>query len=315
MLDDPKAEARAAFLDEVLDGLSGAAKSISPKWLYDARGSALFEEITQLPEYYLTRTETAVLRSHARALAGLVPPGGALVEFGSGASVKTRLLLDEGRHFEAYAPIDISKDFLIEAAIALRSAYPQMRVLPIVADFLSEIAFPEVIANTPKVGFFPGSTIGNLPPEAARTLLARARAWTGMQRFILGVDLVKDEETLVRAYDDSQGVTAAFIKNVLQRLNDELGADFDLDRFAYKAEWQADPAQIDMMLVSDRVQTVSLGGQPIQFKDGEAIHVSTSRKYTRETLSQLVEASGWQLETLLTDPHEKVAVAVLVVGS
>lgn len=313
MLGDPTTVANTALYRDAIRGLSQDRKSISPKWLYDARGSALFEQITRLPEYYLTRTETQVLRSHARMLSALVPPGGVLVEIGSGASVKTRLLLDEGRHFEAYAPIDISKDFLIETSIALRGDYPKLRVLPVEADFLSEIAFPRIIETRPKVGFFPGSTIGNLPPEEARALLARARAWTGMQRFILGVDLVKDEQMLVQAYDDAQGVTAAFIKNVLWRLNTELEADFNLDRFTYSAAWRAEPAQIEMTLVSDMAQTASLAGHRFQFNAGEAIHVSTSRKFTHDTLAELVGSAGWHLETVLSDPRDTVAVAVLAI--
>ncbi len=301
----------AALRDDALRGLRQPQKVLSPKWLYDQRGSALFEQITALPEYYLTRTEAAILKDNAARLAGLVPEGGALVEFGSGASVKTRRLLDAGGHFAAYVPIDISAVFLAETAQDLRRRYTEIEIAPVVADFTAAVALPEHLEATPKVGFFPGSTIGNLPPETATALMAHARAWPGVEGFILGVDLVKDSETLVAAYDDSQGVTADFIANILHRLNRELGADFDLSHFAYRARWNAAAARIDMELVSRRAQNVALGGATIGFDAGEAIHVSASRKYPEASLAQLVQPAGWRVETLLTDAARRFAVAVL----
>ncbi|WP_417524325.1 L-histidine N(alpha)-methyltransferase [Marinovum sp.] len=301
-----------ALLQDALEGLSQRQKRLSPKWLYDQRGSALFEEITGLPEYYLTRTEAAILTEYAAELAGLVPEGGALVEFGSGASVKTRTLLDAGDHFAAYVPIDISANFLHQTAHGLRAHYPRLEIAPVVADFTAPVRLPPHLDAMAKVGFFPGSTIGNLPPEAATDLLRHARRWPGAQGFILGADLVKDEATLVAAYDDAQGVTAQFIGNILHRLNAELGADFDTGAFAYRATWNAALARIDMELVSTRAQTVSLPGARIDFAAGEAIHVSASRKYTEQTLAQLVVPAGWRVEQLLTDEDRAFAVAVLL---
>ncbi len=303
-----------ALLADALAGLSARPKSLPPKWLYDERGSELFERITALPEYHLTRTETEILRDNAGALAGLVPGGGALVELGSGASVKTRLLLEAGAHFGAYVPIDISAAFLERTAHDLRRRYPAIEVVPCTGDFTGPVALPEAVRGLPKVGFFPGSTIGNLAPEAARTLLARARGWEGISAFVLGVDMVKDEGEMVAAYDDAQGVTAAFIGNLLVRLNREAGADFDTGAFSYEASWTAGPARIDMRLVSDRAQEVRLPGARIAFAAGEAIHVSASRKYTRQSLAALVASAGWTVARTFADADRRVVVAVLVPG-
>ena len=298
--------------DDAVAGLSAHPKTLAPKWLYDDTGSALFEQITALPEYDLTRTETAILRRHAALLAGMVPPGGALVELGSGASVKTRLVLDAGAHFAAYVPIDISAEFLARTAQDLRRRYPDIAIVPLVGDFSRPLDLPGAVRDLPKIGFFPGSTIGNLDPGAARTLLAGARRWPGIAGFILGVDLVKDPRDLVAAYDDTQGVTARFIANILVRLNREAGANFDLDAFAYQALWNADAARIDMRLVSGRKQVVDFPGARIAFDAGEAIHVSASRKYTARTLAALAASAGWEVGQTFTDPDRRFLVACLV---
>ena len=303
--------ASQAFLMDCLAGLRAEQKSLSPKWLYDARGSALFEQITTLPEYYPTRTETAILAQNAARLAHQVPRGGVLVELGSGASTKTRILLDQGAHFGAYAPIDISEEFLLDTAALLSARYPDLSIAPIAGDFVSPVKFPELLVDRPKVGFFPGSTIGNLEQEAAATLLWRARNWPGARRFILGVDLVKDPAVLVAAYDDTQGVTAAFIRNILVRMNAELGANFDLSNFRYRAAWDAELARIDMSLISTKAQSVLVAGEQIEFAADEPIHVSASRKYTADSLAALVAAGGWQVAELLTDSQNCFAVAVL----
>ncbi|TFL19164.1 L-histidine N(alpha)-methyltransferase [Jannaschia formosa] len=295
---------------DALEGLRGRPKTLSPKWLYDRRGSELFERITGLPEYYLTRTETALLRAHAAEFAALVPHGGALVEMGSGASVKTRILLDAGRHFGAYVPIDISADFLAATARDLRARYPGLAVHPVAGDFTGPVDLPEAVSALPKVGFFPGSTIGNLPRAEAVALLARARGWDGAEAFLLGADLIKEAETLVAAYDDAQGVTAEFIGNVLVRLNGE-GADFDLDAFAYEARWDAARARIDMALVSTRDQVAHLAGEAIGFAAGERIHVSASRKFDRARLEALASDAGWRVGEVVTDAQARFALAVL----
>jgi dimethylhistidine N-methyltransferase len=301
-----------AMLQDAVDGLSLPEKSLKPKWLYDNRGSALFEQITGLPEYYPTRTEAAILTAHAGRLAGLVPKDGALVELGSGASIKTRTLLDAGDHFGAYVPIDISAEFLNQTARDLSLRYPRMTVAPVVGDFTGPISLPDAVRTLPKVGFFPGSTIGNLAPPLAQGLLAHARGWPNVEGFILGVDLVKDPRTLVAAYDDAQGVTAAFIGNILRRLNAEAGATFDLAAFRYKASWDAARARIDMQLISTRRQSVRIGGQTIDFARDEPIHVSAARKFTRDSLSHLVGSAGWTVGDILTDPEDRFAVALLV---
>ncbi|MEL6585149.1 MAG: L-histidine N(alpha)-methyltransferase [Pseudomonadota bacterium] len=301
----------SALAQDALRGLTAPEKTLNPKWLYDQRGSHLFEEITELPEYYLTRTEAAILRDHAAALAGLVPAGGALVEFGAGASVKTRTLLDAGSHFGAYVPIDISASFLAASAASLRGQYPDMPILPVAGDFTQAVPLPVEIADAPKVGFFPGSTLGNLAPDMARQLMANARAWPVVDAFILGVDLVKDEAELVAAYDDSQGITAAFITNILTRLNSEAAADFDLSAFAYEAVWNADLDRIDMYIRSRADQTVAVANTAVPFAKGERIHISASRKYTPATLSARMAEAGWSVETVLTDAQARFAVAVL----
>lgn len=302
----------SALLQDALEGLCKPHKTLSPKWLYDQRGSELFEQITTLPEYYPTRTEARILRDHADLLSNLVPEGGALVEFGSGASVKTRTLLDAGAHFGAYVPIDISEDFLFATAADLRKRYPHMTIAPVVGDFTAPLSLPDTTAGMPKIGFFPGSTIGNLPPDLAVALLSNARSWPRTAGFILGVDLVKDIDVLEAAYDDAQGVTAKFISNILVRLNAEIGATFDLDRFAYRARWNTRLSRIDMELVSTCDQTVCLDGTRVSFAEGEAIHVSAARKFTEQSLEALVARAGWHVQTLLTDPDRQFAEAILV---
>ena len=299
------------LLADALAGLSAERKWLSPKWFYDRRGSELFERITELPEYYPTRTEAAILRDHADLLAGVVPEGGALVELGSGASVKTRTLLDAGRHFAAYVPVDISEDFLLATAADLRKRYPGMSVRPVVGDFTGAVDLPAAVAGIAKVGFFPGSTIGNLDPEDAVALLARVRKWAGVEGFILGADLVKDVDELIAAYDDAEGITAAFNLNILKRLNDEVHADFDLGAFRHEARWCEGPARIEMHLVSVRAQEVHIGGETVRFGEGESIHTESCRKYTAETLARMAEAAGWRVERMLTDGRERFAVAVL----
>lgn len=307
----PAAVQNPALRDAAIAGLTARPKSLAPKWLYDARGSALFERITDLPEYHLTRTETEILRRNATALGRVVPDGGALVELGSGASVKTRLLLDAGAHFGAYVPIDISSEFLHRTADDLGRRYPDLRIIPRVGDFSRPLDLPGAVADLPKIGFFPGSTIGNLDPAAQQALLLGARDWRGIEGFILGVDLVKDAGELVAAYDDAQGVTAAFISNILMRLNREAGANFDPEAFTYEALWNTALARIDMRLVSTREQSVTLPGARIAFAADEPIHVSASRKYTADTLAALATSAGWHVAQTFSDTQNRFLVAVL----
>lgn len=296
--------------EAALAGLSGRPKGLSPKWFYDARGSDLFEEITRLPEYYPTRTERAILETRLEEIAAHVPPGAVLVELGSGASVKTRLLLDGLPHLSGYVPIDISETFLMQTAARLRADYPHLAVTPVVADFMAPITLPD-LGGRPVVGFFPGSTLGNLAPDGAVALLSRLRAWRDHGALILGVDLVKDAGTLEAAYDDAQGVTAAFNRNLLTRLNREADADFDLSAFRHKAVWNADAQRIEMHLESTRAQSVRVAGARIAFAAGETIHTENSYKFTPDSLSAMAQDAGWRVADLLTDPDRLFAVAVL----
>jgi dimethylhistidine N-methyltransferase len=283
---------------------------MSPKWFYDARGSALFEAITEVPEYYPSRTERAILETRLPEIAAHVPAGAALVELGSGASVKTRLLLDGLAHLSCYVPVDISERFLLDTAAALNADYPALEVRPVVADFMAPVTLPD-LGGRPVVGFFPGSTLGNLDPAAATALLARLRAWPGHASLILGVDLVKAPGILEAAYDDAQGVTAAFNLNLLERMNREIGADFDLSAFRHRAIWNADAQRVEMHLESLRAQEVRIAGHPIGFAAGETIHTENSHKFTPQSLDTMATAAGWRVALMLTDPQDMFAVTVL----
>jgi dimethylhistidine N-methyltransferase len=287
----------AEFEADVLDGLAKPQKALPPKYFYDAEGSRLFEAITELAEYYPTRTETALLREHAAEIAGGIPDGAALVEFGSGASVKTRILLEAAPQLSAYAPIDISPAALTAAAEALSRDYPRLTVAPLAEDFTRALQLPAAIAGLPVVGFFPGSTIGNFTPGEAEVFLAGARRLLGRgAAFLVGVDLVKPEATLVAAYDDRLGVTAAFNKNLLARMNRELGADFDLGAFDHKAVWNRDESRIEMHLVSLKDQEIHLAGRVFAFAAGETLHTENSYKFTLEGFAELAARAGWRLE-------------------
>jgi dimethylhistidine N-methyltransferase len=248
-----------------------------------------------LPEYYPTRTEMQILRERAGAIAALVPAEGALVEFGSGSSAKVRLLLAKLPRLGAYVPVDISGEFLGEEARRLRAEHPALQVVPVAADFTKPFAMPEAVRGLPRAGFFPGSTIGNFDPEDARAFLRNAAAVLGGgAAFIVGVDLVKDEAILNRAYDDAQGVTAAFNLNLLARANRELNADFDLDAFAHHAFFDEEQSRIEMHLVSRKAQQVHVAGATFAFEEGETIHTENSYKYTVDGFLRLAAAAGWR---------------------
>ncbi|MDB5455026.1 MAG: egtD, partial [Caulobacter sp.] len=286
----------ASFEADVVAGLSATPKTLPSKYFYDAEGSRLFEAICELPEYYLTRTETALLRRIAPEIAARLPDGGALVEFGSGASTKTRLLLDAAPQLRLYVPIDISHSALADAAGAIGAAYPGLKVAPLVEDFTRALRLPREAQGLPATGFFPGSTIGNFPPDEAEAFLRGARALLGDGAlFIVGADLAKDEDVLVPAYDDAQGVTAAFNKNVLVRINRELGGDFDLKAFDHRAVWNAAESRMEMHLVSRQDQTVHVGGRAIGFAAGETIHTENSYKYRPDLFIGMAERAGWRV--------------------
>lgn len=287
----------AGFRDDVLAGLSADAKSLPSKYFYDAEGSRLFEEITVLPEYYPTRTETALLRRIAPEIAARIPEGAAMIEFGSGASTKTRIVLDASPQLAVYAPMDISASALDAAAAAIRADYPKLTVAPAVGDFTHPLGLPAAARGRPTVGFFPGSTIGNFPTDEAIAFLTAARELLGPGAlFVVGADIAKGEDVLIPAYDDAAGVTAAFNKNLLARINRELEATLDLDAFTHRAVWNAVESRIEMHLVSLRDQTVEIAGRPIAFAAGETIHTENSYKYDPDAFAAMAEKAGWRVE-------------------
>ena len=285
------------FLEDMVDGLSLPQKKVPPKWFYDAEGSRLFEAICETREYYPTRTETALLREIAPEIAARAAEATVLVEFGSGASVKTRLIVEASPQLVAYVPIDISEPALAEAAARIARDYPQLKVAPVVGDFTAPLDLPPIAGRGRRLGFFPGSTIGNFRPEEAGVFLRAARTLLGREaKLVVGVDLVKDAQTLEAAYDDAAGATAAFNLNLLARANRELGADFDLDAFSHRAVWNARESRIEMHLVSRKPQTVRLGGRTFRFAEGETIHTENSYKFTLEGFSALAAEAGWRVE-------------------
>jgi len=294
-------------------GLGGARKTLPCKYLYDARGSQLFERICELAEYYPTRTELAIMEAHAGEMARRLGPRCLLVEYGSGSSRKTRLLLDRLEAPAGYVPIDISRDALAASVRALAEAYPDLEVLPVCADYTEPIELPVPSRPAARRGvYFPGSTIGNFSPAEAQRFLARMARVAGRGGAILiGVDLRKDRRTLERAYDDASGVTAAFNLNLLSRLNRELGADFDPGRFAHRAVWNEAAGRVEMHLVSRTRQSVSVAGRRFAFAAGESIHTENSYKYTLEQFARLAAGAGLTVERVWTDPRERFSVQYL----
>ena len=307
----PLDEATSAFAGDVIGDLSRFPKKLSPKYFYDAKGSELFEQITVLPEYYPTRTELAILRERGGEIARLIPQGAALVEFGAGATTKVRLLLERSR-FAAYVPVDISGDFLKAQADGLRRDFPELEVYPVAADFTAPFALPDEIAGMPKVGFFPGSTLGNFEPREAHAFLCGARKILGRgAQMIIGVDLEKDERTLYDAYNDAAGVTARFNLNVLERINRELGGNFDLSGFMHRSIYNRDRHRIEMHLISRKAQTVRILGNSFAFRPGESIHTENSYKYSFDRFTALAQAADWQVKETWTDKNRMFSVHAL----
>ncbi|GJD64514.1 L-histidine N(alpha)-methyltransferase [Methylobacterium frigidaeris] len=310
------------FLQDVIAGLRAPQKHLSAKYFYDRRGSDLFEAITRLPEYYPTRTELAILDQYGPEIAAGLPPGAALVEFGSGSTAKVRRLLPHLSDLAAYVPVDVSEEFLRSEAEELGRDFPRLRIEPVAADFTKPFALPDDLKDAPKAGFFPGSTLGNFEPELAaallgsfaRTLGAGTGAGTGAT-LIVGIDLVKDKAVLDAAYDDSAGVTAAFNLNLLTRINRELGADFDLDGFAHQAFFDENLGRIEMHLVSRRSQLVTVAGVPFHFASGETIHTENSYKYTVPGFRALARGAGWEHKSVWTDPDGLFSVHALTAST
>jgi dimethylhistidine N-methyltransferase len=291
-----------AFALDVVAGLSAKPKRLSPKYFYDLAGSALFDRITGLPEYYPTRCELGILRDHAPAIASLFPPGCALIEFGAGSSRKARILLGAAATVEVYVPVDISEDFLRQDAAQLRRDFLHLAVHPLVTDFTQKFELPPGLAQLRRVGFFPGSTIGNFEPHEAVRFLRHAGDMLGTGAVLLiGVDLIKDQKILHRAYNDSEGVTAKFNLNLLARINRELGADFDLGAFEHHACYNGAENRIEMYLASTKRQKIRVAGAAIDFRAGETIHTENSYKYTVESFQALARGSGWSPLKAWTD--------------
>jgi dimethylhistidine N-methyltransferase len=293
--DDTPMATRAdpAFRADVLAGLGLRQKAIPARWFYDRRGSELFEEITALPEYYPTRAETAILRTICPELVGAVGDGVAVVEFGSGSSVKTPIVLNCIEP-AAYVPIDISGEFLRSSAATLSAQFPGLPVLPVEADFMKPVPLPEAVAAMPKLGFFPGSTIGNMEPLAAITLLGAMRDWLGQGAMLLiGIDRIKDAAVLTAAYNDAAGVTAAFNLNLLHRINRELAGTVPVDAFVHEARWNDDVARIEMHLRATRDVDFTIDGQPFAMTAGETIHTENSHKYGDRDARLLLRGGGW----------------------
>ena len=298
-----------------LEGLLAPRKTLPPILFYDEEGCRLFARITELPEYYLTRTELALLRGIAPEIAAAVPEGAALVEYGASDEGKALILLDALRRPRAYVAIDTAAAALAALATRLGHSRPGLSVHTIAGDFLRPLALPDALAGLPRLGFFPGSTIGNLEPATARWFLAEVREMLGQGAlFLVGADLRKDAAELVAAYDDAEGVTAAFNRNLLRRLNREAAAGFDLDAFAHRAVWNAAEGRIEMHLVSRRAQAVPVAGRVIRFAAGETIHTENSYKHTREGFAALAAAAGWQTQRVWTDAAERFSLHLLATG-
>jgi L-histidine Nalpha-methyltransferase len=290
------------FEADVLAGLGDDAKWLPSKYLYDADGSALFERITGLQEYYVTRSEIGILSGNRLAISSLFPSNCALIELGAGSSRKSRILLSATAGIAAYVPVDISGDFLQNDVAKLRSDFPRLAVHPIVCDFTKRFHLPEGISSLPRVGFFPGSTIGNLEPDEAGRLLQHVGNMLDKNAIlVIGVDLVKDGRILANAYDDAGCVTARFNLNILKRINRELGANFNLKAFKHRAFFNEVESRVEMHLVSMYAQEVCVRGRVFRFFAGETIHTENSYKYTMESFQRLAGESGWSTLGFWTD--------------
>ncbi|MDZ7755559.1 L-histidine N(alpha)-methyltransferase [Rhodohalobacter sp.] len=297
--------------EEVLAGLSKSQKTLPSKYFYDKRGSALFEDICELDEYYLTRTELEIMNGNIDAIAAKLGENIQLIELGSGSSVKTRLLLDHLNSINSYIPVDISDDFLAEVAENLQGEYPVLDIIPVAADYTQPFELPRTKPGVRKIAYYPGSTIGNFTKENAAEFLALIADLAGEDGgLLIGFDLLKEKETLVDAYDDSKGVTAEFNKNILLRLNRELNANFDLDLFEHRAVFNEEKSRMEMHLESKADQFVNISDAQIHFEKGETIHTENSHKYSLESFKELTESHFRTVETW-TDPESMFAIQFL----
>jgi dimethylhistidine N-methyltransferase len=301
-----------SFRSDVLTGLAQPQKTLPSRWLYDDKGSELFEAITKLEEYYLTRTEIAILNLYAQDIAEFCGKGAVLLEYGAGAGVKTEILINALDSPRLYVPIDLAEDFLRQTVARMRESFPLLEIGPVVADFSADFEIPSGVPALGRTAFFPGSTIGNLDASEISLFLRRVRNHVGSQgNAIIGVDLKKDIPTLLAAYDDRLRVTAAFDLNLLTRINRELGANFVLEQFAHEARWNEVESAIEMHLVSVARQTVAIERQSFRFEAGETIHTESSRKYDLETFADLVRREGWRVGPIWVDAGNSFAVFAL----
>lgn len=292
-----------SFFHDVVEGLQSTPKTLPCKYLYDERGSRIFDRICELDEYYPTRTEMAILRDSVDELAREAGEGCTIIEYGSGSSQKVRLLLDAFHEPKRYVPIDISKQYLVACAEALQSEFPDLEVIPICTDYTTPIALPEEIEREqPRLVFFPGSTIGNFEPEQLPPLLRSMREAAGRDgKILVGVDLIKDPGILHEAYNDAKGVTAEFNLNLLRRINRELDANFQLDRFEHLAVYNEQKQRIEMQLISVTGQTARVGDRAFQFEAGESIFTESSYKYSLDTFARIVETEGLEVKQVWRD--------------
>jgi L-histidine Nalpha-methyltransferase len=300
------------FLTEVRVGLSARPRALSPRWFYDRRGSELFEAITELPEYYLTRAEYQILSHHAVDIAGIAGPGRALIEFGSGSSVKTPLLLNALAP-AAYVPIDISGEFLRQSTAALAERFSMLSIHPVIADFMQPFPLPASVRNLPRIGYFAGSTIGNMTvPVAVEFLRSVARTLGQDSLLLIGIDRIKDQKRLVSAYDDAQGITAQFNLNLIHRINRELRGTIPVEMFHHLALWNDYEARIEMHLKAIRDVDFTVAGEPFSMAAEETIHTENSCKYGPREARTLLRAGGWTPIAEWTDRENLFA---LVLGS
>lgn len=301
----------SGMLADVINGLNSRQKTLPCKYFYDKRGSELFEAICNLDEYYLTRTELAIMEHHLDEITQAIGKNVQLVELGSGSSRKTRMLLDNADCLHSYVPVDISDEFLNEIADTLMSDYPGMNIHPVHADYTRPFEMPGAPPGVRRVIYFPGSTIGNFTKENARQLIARVAGMAGEDGgLLIGYDLIKDVEILEAAYDDSQGITAEFNKNVLQHINRELNADFNIGQFRHKAVFNEEKSRIEMHLVSLADQEVNIQGNSWTFSEGETIHTENSHKYSTGSFREMT-AAFFDSETTWTDPDELFCIQFL----
>jgi len=305
-LDAPASQAEASILDEIRAGLAASQKTLPAKLFYDAAGCALFNRITQLPEYYVTRAEMALLAAHAADIMSSTPEDVVLVEYGAADESKSLPLIEAAGRISTYVPIDIAPSALEALAGRMRHAHPQLELVPIVADFLRPIVLPEPLRQKPRLGYFPGSTIGNFEPDTALRFLRLARDTLASPeretQFIVGIDLRKDESVLLPAYDDAQGITAAFNRNILRHVNALAGGDLDPDAFAHEARWNPEAGRIEMHLRSLHDQVAQVAGARVLFLAGETIHTENSYKHNAGGFAALASRAGWRTSVSWTDP-------------